>query len=112
MPQPGVIRNYRETLGEFLPARHPSQIYEGLLEGLLLFAILWVVRVRFPKAPAGLITGLFFVIYAVARIFSEHFREPDAAMVGFLTKGQFFSFFMFLFAAAFFAHAWRKRGES
>jgi phosphatidylglycerol:prolipoprotein diacylglycerol transferase len=71
--------------------------------------ILWVVRVRFPKAPAGLITGMFFALYAVARIFSEHFREPDAAMVGFLTKGQFFSFFMFLFAAAFFAHAWRSR---
>ncbi len=98
-----------KTLGEFLPARHPSQIYEGLLEGLLLFVILWLVRVRFPKAPAGLITGLFFALYAVARIFSEHFREPDAAMVGFLTKGQFFSFFMFLFAAAFFAHAWRVR---
>lgn len=97
-----------KTLGEFLPARHPSQIYEGLLEGLLLFVILWVVRVRFPKAPAGLITGLFFALYAVARIFSEHFREPDAAMVGILTKGQFFSFFMFLFAAAFFAHAWKS----
>ncbi|MEY3898607.1 MAG: prolipoprotein diacylglyceryl transferase [Verrucomicrobiota bacterium] len=101
-----------ETLGEFLPARHPSQIYEGLLEGLLLFLILWTVRIRFPKAPAGLITGLFFALYAVFRIFSEHFREPDAAMVGFLTKGQFFSFFMFLFAAAFFGHAWRKRAES
>ena len=101
-----------ETLGEFLPARHPSQIYEGMLEGLLLFVILWVVRVRFPKAPAGLITGLFFALYAVARIFSEHFREPDAAMVGFLTKGQFFSLFMFLIAAAFFGHAWKKRAES
>lgn len=97
-----------KTLGEFLPARHPSQIYEGLLEGLLLFVILWVVRVRFPKAPAGLITGLFFALYAVFRIFGEHFREPDSAMVGFLTKGQFFSFFMFLFAAAFFAHAWKR----
>lgn len=98
-----------KTLGEFLPVRHPSQIYEGLLEGLLLFVILWVVRVRFPKAPAGLITGLFFSLYAVARIFSEHFREPDAAMVGMLTKGQFFSLFMFLIAAAFFAHAWKTK---
>lgn len=98
-----------ETLGEFLPARHPSQIYEGLLEGLLLFAILWVVRVRFPKAPDGLITGLFFALYAAFRILGEQFREPDAAMVGMLTKGQFFSLFMFLIAAAFFAHAWRKK---
>lgn len=101
-----------ETLGEYLPARHPSQIYEALLEGALLFTILWVVRLRFPKAPAGLITGMFFALYAIFRIFGEQFREPDAAMVGFLTKGQFFSFFMFLFAAAFFAHAWRGRSRA
>jgi phosphatidylglycerol:prolipoprotein diacylglycerol transferase len=96
-----------KTLGEFLQARHPSQVYEGLLEGLLLFLILWGVRLRFPKAPAGLITGLFFALYAIFRIFGEHFREPDAALVGAFTKGQFFSFFMFLFAALFFTHAWR-----
>lgn len=96
-----------KTLGEFLPARHPSQVYEGLLEGLLLFAILWTVRIRFPKAPDGLLTGLFFAFYAIFRIIGEQFREPDAEMVGMLTKGQFFSLFMFLFAAAFLAHAWR-----
>ena len=95
------------TLGDFLQPRHPSQIYEGLLEGLLLFAILYIIRVRCPKAPDGLLTGLFFALYAIFRIFGEHFREPDAAMVGFLTKGQFFSVFMFAFAAAFFLHAWR-----
>lgn len=96
-----------QTLGEFLQPRHPSQVYEGLLEGLALFIILYVVRVKFPKAPDGLLTGLFFALYAAFRIFGEHFREPDAAMVGAFTKGQFFSFFMFAFAAAFFVHAWR-----
>jgi phosphatidylglycerol:prolipoprotein diacylglycerol transferase len=96
-----------EILGEFISPRHPSQVYEGLLEGLLLFAILWTVRNCFPKAPEGLLTGLFFALYAVFRIIGEHFREPDAAMVGFLTKGQFFSAFMFIFAAAFFGHAWK-----
>ena len=95
------------TLGHFLPPRHPSQIYEGLLEGLLIFAILWTLRIRFPKAPDGLLTGLFFGFYAVFRIVCEQFREPDAAMVGFLTKGQFFSLFMFLFCAGFLLHAWR-----
>jgi len=95
------------VLGNYLPERHPSQIYAALLEGALLFAILWVVRVRFPKAPDGLLTGLFFGLYALFRIFDEQFREPDAAMVGFLTKGQFFSLFMFLFAGAFLFHAWR-----
>ncbi len=98
-----------ETVGEYLQPRHPSQLYEGLLEGLTLFAILYLVRVKFPKAPDGLLTGLFFALYAIFRIFGEHFREPDAAMVGALTKGQFLSFFMFAFAAAFFVHAWRGR---
>lgn len=91
----------------YLEPRHPSQLYEAALEGLLLFIILYVVRVKFPKAPDGLLTGLFFALYALFRIFGEHFREPDAAMVGAFTKGQFLSFFMFAFAAAFFVHAWR-----
>ena len=113
-PLIAAARNQPEvskTLAEHLQPRHPSQIYEGLLEGLLLFLILWTVRVKFPKAPAGLITGLFFALYAIFRIVGEHFRQPDAAMVGMLTKGQFFSVFMFIFAAGFFAHAWRMRNK-
>jgi phosphatidylglycerol---prolipoprotein diacylglyceryl transferase len=100
------------ALAEFLQPRHPSQIYEGLLEGAALFAILWTVRVCFKKAPHGLLTGLFFAFYAMFRIIGEQFREPDAAMVGFLTKGQFFSLFMFIFAAFFLSYAWRGRGNS
>ncbi len=99
----------RNALAEFLEPRHPSQIYEGLLEGALLFTILWVVRVKFKNAPNGLLTGLFFALYAIFRIFGEQFREPDAAMVGFLTKGQFFSLFMLIFAACFLTFAWRGR---
>jgi phosphatidylglycerol:prolipoprotein diacylglycerol transferase len=98
-----------QTLGDFLPPRHPSQIYEGLLEGALLFAILWWVRTRYKNAPDGLLTGLFFALYAGFRIFGEQFREPDAALVGSLTRGQFFSLFMFVFAALFLLHAWRGR---
>ncbi len=96
-----------DAIAPYLEPRHPSQLYEGMLEGLLLFIILYVVRVKFRNAPDGLLTGLFFALYAIFRIFGEHFREPDAAMVGAFSKGQFFSFFMFLFAAAFFVHAWR-----
>ena len=96
-----------QALANYIPPRHPSQIYEGLLEGAALFSILWLVRIKFPKAPDGLLTGLFFAFYAIFRIIGEHYREPDAAMVGMLTKGQFFSIFMLLFAAAFFVHAWR-----
>ncbi|MFT3991609.1 MAG: prolipoprotein diacylglyceryl transferase [Luteolibacter sp.] len=98
-----------QAIAPFLEPRHPSQLYEGALEGLLLFAILWTVRIRFPKAPNGLLTGLFFGLYPVFRIIGEQFREPDAAMVGALTKGQFFSFFMFAFSAGFLIYAWNGR---
>ncbi|WP_338285019.1 prolipoprotein diacylglyceryl transferase [Luteolibacter sp. LG18] len=97
----------RTVLEPYLEPRHPSQLYEAGLEGVALFAILWFVRLKFPKAPNGLLTGLFFALYALFRIIGENFREPDAAMFGPLSKGQFLSFFMFVFAAAFFVHAWR-----
>ncbi|WAC18453.1 prolipoprotein diacylglyceryl transferase [Luteolibacter sp. SL250] len=101
----------KEAIASYLEPRHPSQVYEGALEGLLLFAILWIVRVRFPKAPHGLLTGLFFGLYAIFRIFAERFREPDAAWVieGVLTQGQFLSLFMFAFSAAFLILAWKRR---
>jgi len=57
--------------------RHPSQIYEALLEGALAFVILFALaRMGALKRP-GLIAGAFGVIYGAARIFSEFFREPD-----------------------------------
>ena len=57
--------------------RHPSQIYEALLEGLVAFAVLYAfARVGALRRP-GLIAGAFGVLYGAARIFSEFFREPD-----------------------------------
>jgi phosphatidylglycerol:prolipoprotein diacylglycerol transferase len=102
-----------EAIAPYLQPRHPSQVYEGLLEGLLLFLILWFVRIKFPKAPHGLLTGLFFGLYAAFRIFAERFREPDAAWVidGVLTQGQFLSLFMFAFSAAFLVFAWRSKAR-
>lgn len=93
----------------FLEARHPSQLYEALLEGAVLFAILWWVRVRFPQAPNGLLTGLFFVLYAVFRIICEQFREPDSKMVGAMTSGQFLSLFMIAGGAIFIVGAAKKK---
>ena len=78
----------------YLLPRHPSQLYEGLLEGIALFAILWFVRTRYPNLPVGVLTGLFFIFYALFRIFAEQFREPDSEMIGALTRGQFLSLFM------------------
>ena len=57
-------------------ARHPSQIYQFLLEGLLLFVILWVYS-RKPRA-AGTVASLFLISYGLLRIAGEVFREPEA----------------------------------
>jgi phosphatidylglycerol:prolipoprotein diacylglycerol transferase len=67
--------------------RHPSQIYEALLEGLTLFAILMVVR-RLPvvRRHPGMVTGFFLAGYGVARFICEFFREPDA-FLGYLWGG-------------------------
>ena len=103
----------REAAGEFLLARHPSQIYEGVLEGLVLFAILWTIRVVWKKAPHGFLTGAFFIFYAVFRIFVENYRMPDAKLVlgGAMTKGQFYSVFMVAIGLAFWAWAFFGKGR-
>lgn len=67
-----------------LVARHPSQIYQFLLEGLLLFAVLWW-QARRPQ-PTGWISGLFLGGYGLMRFVAEYFREPDAHL-GLLTLG-------------------------
>jgi phosphatidylglycerol:prolipoprotein diacylglycerol transferase len=68
-------------------ARHPSQLYEAALEGLILFLVLfWIARrPRLPET-AGRIGGLFLIGYGLARSFVELFREPDAHL-GFLLGG-------------------------
>src|ERR671923_245364 len=66
--------------------RHPSQLYEAVLEGLLLFVLLTAfIRAGVLKRP-GFILGAFSFGYAVARSISEHFREPDPQL-GFLWGG-------------------------
>jgi len=66
--------------------RHPSQLYEASLEGLLLFVVLGImVRLGALQRP-GLITGTFAVSYGLLRIFCERFREPDSQL-GFLWGG-------------------------
>src|SRR5437899_8219429 len=81
------------ALRSILTPRHPSQLYEAFFEGIVLFAILWLVRTRLRVAN-GVLTGLFFISYAVFRIAIENFREPDASLIGGVTRGQFFSFFL------------------
>jgi phosphatidylglycerol:prolipoprotein diacylglycerol transferase len=65
-------------------ARHPSQIYQFALEGLLLFVVLWLLA-RKPR-PLGLVSGAFLVGYGAFRFLAEYFREPDA-FLGLLSMG-------------------------
>ncbi len=73
--------------GGGLEPRHPSQLYEAVLEGLVLFAILAAaVHARRIVQRPGTVAGLFFAGYGVARIVGELFREPDA-FLGFILPG-------------------------
>ncbi len=67
--------------------RHPSQLYEALLEGVVLLTVmLLLVRCRSLRARFGLLTGVFLVGYGIARSTGEFFREPDA-FLGLLVAG-------------------------
>lgn len=66
--------------------RHPSQLYEAALEGLLLLVVLSVVVRRVGFRRPGLVAGLFGMGYALARILAEFFREPDRHL-GFIANG-------------------------
>jgi phosphatidylglycerol:prolipoprotein diacylglycerol transferase len=66
--------------------RHPSQLYEAVLEGLVLFVVLYMLIRSGALRRPGLILGAFALGYSLARSFSEFFREPDAQL-GFLWGG-------------------------
>jgi len=78
--------------------RHPSQLYEALLEGLVLFLILIYFKNKFSKKP-GLISGLFLIFYSIFRFFVEFYRLPDEQL-GYiflnLTMGQIISLLFIL----------------
>lgn len=76
--------------------RHPSQLYEFLLEGVLLFTVLWLARIFHYRRhwPAGTLLAIFLAGYGSLRILVEQFREPDVQigfLLGHLTMGQFLS---------------------
>jgi phosphatidylglycerol---prolipoprotein diacylglyceryl transferase len=97
----------KNALRSILTPRHPSQLYEAFFEGIVLFTILWLVRTRL-RQPNGVLTGLFFICYAIFRIVIENFREPDATLITGFTRGQFFSFFLIAIGLAFVILAKRR----
>ena len=82
---------------DMLP-RHPSQLYEAILEGIILFLILNILIFK-KKYKIGLSSCLFLIYYGIFRIVSEIFREPDAQigyLLGLFSMGSLLSLFMIL----------------
>ncbi|MBV9017561.1 MAG: prolipoprotein diacylglyceryl transferase [Alphaproteobacteria bacterium] len=69
--------------------RHPSQLYEAFCEGLLLFLLLLLAEHRGARQRPGVVTGLFLIGYAVARMSGELFRQPDVQLGFLFFIGQF-----------------------
>lgn len=109
-----------DVVREQVPLRHPSQLYEALLEGLALALLLWgvfaVARRRRSRLPHGVYAGLFLTGYGVFRSFLELFRQPDAqfrgpgdplgTVLGPLTMGQSLSLIMVAAGLTLLATAW------
>jgi phosphatidylglycerol:prolipoprotein diacylglycerol transferase len=80
--------------------RHPSQLYEGFLEGILIAILIYLYRKR--RTFDGALIGIYGVLYGIARIIAEFWREPDSQLGylygNWLTMGQIQSFIMILIA--------------
>jgi phosphatidylglycerol:prolipoprotein diacylglycerol transferase len=94
-------------------ARHPSQLYQFALEGILLFLLLWTYAGR--QRPMGAVSGLFLVGYGVFRSLAEFAREPDVHL-GFLafglTMGQWLSMPMIVVGLIMMIWAYRRAGKA
>ena len=86
-------------------ARHPSQIYEALLEGIVLFIILNFLVIK-KNTSHGLISSLFLILYGTFRIISEQFRQPDEHMgyiFEYFSMGSLLSIVMIIFGLLLFS---------
>jgi phosphatidylglycerol:prolipoprotein diacylglycerol transferase len=97
------------SVTEILP-RHPSQLYEALLEGLFLTIY---TQLRFWRSPVtrerpGQLAGEFLILYAGVRAIGEIFREPDASLFFGLSRGTFYSLFLVIGGLILFATSRRK----
>ncbi len=98
----------QSALHQTLTPRHPSQLYEALLEGAFLFTCLWFLRLR-TRQPRGMLAGIFLLLYALVRVIVENFREPDAPLTGPFTRGQTLSVILIAGGVCFVFYAWRTK---
>ncbi|MEY8459935.1 prolipoprotein diacylglyceryl transferase [Eggerthellaceae bacterium 24-137] len=93
--------------------RHPSQLYEAVLEGLVIFCVLFALSRKLPPRPRGTFVGCFLVLYGVFRFLIEFVREPDAQLGylwgGWLTMGQVLSAPLIVGGIAVLVWAWRRQ---
>jgi len=88
--------------------RHPSQLYEALFEGIVLFMLLWLIRKK--KMFDGFLIGIYICGYGFVRFFIEFFREPDYQLgfvLGFMSMGQVLCILMMIMGVALIM--WRKQ---
>ncbi|UUA71240.1 prolipoprotein diacylglyceryl transferase [Cellvibrio sp. QJXJ] len=92
--------------------RHPSQLYQACLEGLLLFIIVFWFSAK-PR-PRGAISGIFLIAYGTFRFATEFVREPDkgVALVGWMTRGQLLCLPMFAVGLGLLIYAYVVTGKS
>jgi phosphatidylglycerol:prolipoprotein diacylglycerol transferase len=92
-------------------SRHPSQLYEAFLEGVVLFLVLWFYS-RKPRL-SGAVCGMFLLSYGALRFLAEFFREPDAHLgivaMGWMTMGQLLSAPMVFFGFSLWVWAVRRK---
>jgi phosphatidylglycerol:prolipoprotein diacylglycerol transferase len=89
--------------------RHPSQIYEFFLEGVVLFIVLWTMKSRVKRS--GVLTALFLILYGFGRFVIEFFREPDPQLgfvIGLFTMGQVLSACMALAGVGLLFARWKR----
>ncbi len=90
--------------------RHPSQLYEAMLEGVVLFLCLWLYVLT--KPPRAAVSGLFLVLYGAFRFLAEFFREPDLQMGIYwqlFSMGQLLSLPLVLFGSVILVYAYRQK---
>ncbi len=93
--------------------RHPSQLYEAFLEGVVVFVILFMYRKK--KRFSGELMALYGVLYSFARFIAEFWREPDFQMGflygGWMTTGQGLSLLMIAFSVAIYIYLYKKNSR-